>query len=706
MRKSISFLFVLFLLASLSVFSYADSKVYTISELDLMLEIPDYYDVFTEGFVANEEMIKEFTNLGVTTSEILTVLDSTGLYLNAIDDVSKNVLSITMSQSSQGDFAVFSDHFIERTLTPLEEGFGEYANIVTPAELYVCGQEKYIKLSYMYTLPLSNANCYVTQYYTVRGGKAINFVFTSYDDAMCFEEELHFEKIIKSITFQNEPMIPTGFDHVSSYGYKDEGSGASFTVPMNWKEAEYSADRQFLDAKFQSTERNDLIILYSSEDVYSELFQGQIGTLRSNMNDYYFTDENMAAIFGCDKDEVERISISDKKYYQAKVKLSKGEYGISEDLEVVYLAHLENGYLFYFLFNNSADDPYYDDFLSLVSSAVYPGFVKPKLSVPQIVGMKQKDYETGIAGVRPVDWSYDLACDVDNSVTKYNSRSDPSISILTWWDDAWASLPTEERVGHSRKDYSLTDLIESSFMSSIQGFENSKIVQLSSGEYLKTVVESEDSAKEIQLCRIKNGIVFNFLYVGDDKSPVYVDFINYLDSLDYSELNAAIYMTMPLGIKFGETTEEIHRILQSEPGKVTNDPNSAGMVTENYYHVDYASRPVEFDVAGNLKDYIDQCSVVIDYEPLYDSTVSYQVFYLMYLALDYLHCQDTINSYVYEMNKLYGECYEENVEDGALYYWVVGDREQVVDFQPVGDELYGISIWWTKHNGENHASFH
>ena len=39
----------------------------------------------------------------------------------------------------------------------------------------------------------------------------------------------------KSVSFQNEPRVPEGFDHSPSYVYQDEVAGVSFSVPDNVK---------------------------------------------------------------------------------------------------------------------------------------------------------------------------------------------------------------------------------------------------------------------------------------------------------------------------------------------------------------------------------------------------------------------------------------------------------------------------------------
>ena len=703
MKKLISFLICLLLFVTLCITSYADSQVYTIPELDMTIEIPDYYAVYAEGFEKSEEelevLFSDYAKFGVTREEVESYLASVGLCLDAIDVVSQNELAITVQESTQGDFAVLSDHILNPALQGFEDGIAELVEVTTHAMLFHCGQEKYIKMSYL--IPLEHNQRYAVQYYTVRGGKAINFVFYSYDDAIGIEEELQFDKIVQSVSFQNEPRVPEGFDHSPSYVYQDEVAGVSFSVPMNWKEVVFNSDRQFLDAKFQSTEKSDLSIIYCSEDMYAALFQGQLGVWRDGIKDYYFSDEDIAMIMGCEKEAVERVTIADKKYYQVTVKQSLEDYGLPMNIETIYLIHFDKGYLIYFLFNGSSDDPYYEDFLSLVSSAEYPtkigSFKMAKMLMPF------RDFETGIHGNLPVDWNYQRDYDNVNSETEIYSKIDPSVSVLYSWIDCWSALSREDRIGHSRTKYTLDDLLESEYGSDLREYENKKLILLSSGEYLKVKIPGDGSAGETRLSHMQNGILFNFIYSGDDESAAYADFVKFLDALDYSEMDATAYMTLPEGIKFDMTPEQIHQIFGKDPNKVIDD--SASEQLREYYDIDYDSRPAEFDAAGNLKDSVVQCSVSVNYGSPYDSLISDDVYYMVYLPLDYLYCQDVINSYVYEMNKLYGDCYEEDVEDGVLYYWDLEDREMGIDFGPVNDDLYGIVIYWIKFNNEVHTDY-
>lgn len=140
-------------------------------------------------------------------------------------------------------------------------------------------------------------------------------------------------------------------------------------------------EREYLDTKFTSNLEEGMSILFGCEDLYeSEEFRAEWSKselrplTRAAVNNDLFTKTDVVETFGCEKNDVSIVSVGGKEYYRVDTVMSGNVYGLRASSPVVCYLRCENGFLYLFLFSGSGESPYFQDFESLLSSAVYPEF--------------------------------------------------------------------------------------------------------------------------------------------------------------------------------------------------------------------------------------------------------------------------------------------------------------------------------------------
>ena len=72
------------------------------------------------------------------------------------------------------------------------------------------------------------------------------------------------------------------------------------------------------------------------------------------------------------------VSFAGKEYYCAEVSGTEDVYGLTISVTITQYLRCENGYMYIFQFGGTHDSEYYDDFVSLMNSVVYPEITQEK----------------------------------------------------------------------------------------------------------------------------------------------------------------------------------------------------------------------------------------------------------------------------------------------------------------------------------------
>jgi len=373
----------------------AASNTYDLDALKLQVSIPEEYYVLTRDTPASDPA---FSVCGSSKTEMNRLFINSGIYLNAFPGSLQEEIVVTMSEVSMTNFTLLGDVALEALISALVKEFVSYGIHVSSYEVYGHSQAKFVKLFFTDTAKTVHG----LQYYTVYNGKAMNFTMRSYKGSLSAAQKATIQNVVDSIRFDEAPpVLPT--EETPAFTYRDTDAGVEFTVPKNWKREEFTKDREYIDEMWASTKTVGYSIIYGSADMWAEIPASErVGLTRQEVNDAYFTDAEIASMYGIKSNEVFSKYYNGTHYYKMELPLSSSQYGMEFDVTMTMLVHLENGWMYIFQFGGKSTDPMYKDFESLMKTVKYP----QAASVPQPAAPSSKPSTQAdpLPEVSPVLW--------------------------------------------------------------------------------------------------------------------------------------------------------------------------------------------------------------------------------------------------------------------------------------------------------------
>lgn len=347
------------------------TTTYELDALDMSIELPDDYIVFTRDMAASDPNYAQF---GFSKEQVDAMLEESNTYFDALLPDASREIAVTMIDMPMEDFNQFSDTTLSALDSEWQTAAESYGATYIKSELYQHEQAKFVKI---YTSsPFNDQTMYTLQYYTVCNRQAISIALRSYAGKITSENEDELQRIVDSADFRGAKSLDKAGLETGPFTYTDTEAGLSFTVPAHWSQEELSEERETLDAKFVSTQELGLCILYGSVDAWEEIPEYErVGRSRAEFDNSAFTAmdfSDAAKEWGVEDAKVSTVDYGDKMYYAVEGTCGSQAYGLDISAPVFILMRAENGYLFQFWFMGEFDNPYYDDFVSLVSSARYP----------------------------------------------------------------------------------------------------------------------------------------------------------------------------------------------------------------------------------------------------------------------------------------------------------------------------------------------
>jgi len=157
----------------------------------------------------------------------------------------------------------------------------------------------------------------------------------------------------------------------NAFIYTAEDESVSFRVPEGWEQLPSSETDVIGLVLFQSKYK-DASFGYFSLDIWSALIQHEKeGITRADINQNYFTTEDIAAFLGAKVEDVEIKTYSGTEYFTTLMISSEeidGEYTTIHHYEAI---HIHNGILHGFYFAGDKDSDNYRSFSTVMASAVY-----------------------------------------------------------------------------------------------------------------------------------------------------------------------------------------------------------------------------------------------------------------------------------------------------------------------------------------------
>ncbi len=393
MKKLIQATFLLALLLAFSTLSLAaDGGVHYLEELDLTVEIPSGYTVFTRTTPLDDP---DQAVWGFAPGEIQGVLSDSDSYLFAVDETQSTYLEILMTPGLTDDYHQLSDDLLNACASGIEAVYK--ARNITSSGMEKHQHKQAVFLVFHLEYQDEGMPVFGTNYDTVYAGKRIYISLTSYSGPISDTQRAFVNAVLDSATFgtdpvPQEPPAPQEPSVVPKpFLYTDSFSGLQFTVPAHWTQEPKTEQGQFDVASFVSTSLESVNIRYVSEDLYSseeflDVFTPEeLASLpRAAVDNALFdalADTSLRNIFAnlCSGEitNLFKTSYGGKEYYRVDALIAKELFGYSYTSPGVILLRLENGYLYMFYFTGSDQSPYFADFEVLVESASYPAVSVP-----------------------------------------------------------------------------------------------------------------------------------------------------------------------------------------------------------------------------------------------------------------------------------------------------------------------------------------
>lgn len=387
MKRLISVLLLLALLSGvLPLYAYADSRIIQIDEPLMSLEIPADYYILTRNNFDN----KALNHFGFTQEKWLEIAEASGFYLNAFSPDFTREIVVTMADSPLTDLSALPDTTISSVITPtIISAFSEIGYTVFSNTISKINGIKYFRLHFDNTESKEDA----IQYSTIIESKTINVTFHNYNGKISEDDLDLVERLMNSISFGYE-TVGTSFEKTEPFEFCDKETGAILHIPANWKRAEFSEERQFLDAKFASTD-GEGTVLYSSEDAWNKLNDRDKSRYkRSEYNLAELSDDDVKEAvqvivtdIGAKNADYTKETIGGIEYLKINYTISSEVYGINVVLDGTSFTTIKNGYVYLYQFMGNETNPRYQDLIKILGNVDYPEEPKSELSKTTIVAV-------------------------------------------------------------------------------------------------------------------------------------------------------------------------------------------------------------------------------------------------------------------------------------------------------------------------------
>jgi len=206
MKKIISAILAILVLASFSISAFAaDFPVY-VEEIGISLLIPDDYDTITRSSAADNPL---YGKLGVTKEYFDNHAQSNGIYFYALQENWEDEIQITakdISYGVQGDFSALTDAEVETIYNNIKTATETNGGTVTAYEILYTAQAKYIRLYRNFAMD----DIFEQMYYTVIDGIEYYITVSSYLGEVTADQETILRNVVHSLEFNvdSAPTVP------------------------------------------------------------------------------------------------------------------------------------------------------------------------------------------------------------------------------------------------------------------------------------------------------------------------------------------------------------------------------------------------------------------------------------------------------------------------------------------------------------------
>lgn len=362
MKKLIAILITICIVVSLNVTALAKNKKYYIDDLELSLSVPDSYSVFTRDYIGNSSLLNK---IGMSKKELVKDFKKNSIYFTALSSSVNEGIIVTMKESADINLNELTDSDLLNCVDRFKQNFIKDGYTLLNYKIYRKSQAGYkVKFLKFY---LKDSSTYKVVYCTIDDGKAISFALDSYIGKISSKQESTIKNLIDSIEFDSIKEKVEDED-TESFTYEDTSAGIEFTVPKNWKRAQLSKKREYIDAKFVNIKNPAVPVMFGAKDVWASVSEAdKEGMTREECNDDWVKN-NIDESLGIEANNVQDVQYNDIHFYKYTYKTVQEEKGIKLPITLICMMHIENGWMYTFQFCGKETNKYFSDFEKILNS--------------------------------------------------------------------------------------------------------------------------------------------------------------------------------------------------------------------------------------------------------------------------------------------------------------------------------------------------
>lgn len=376
----------LFFLAVLTV--GASAQTITLEDADLTIALPEGYTAFYHGMDPNDAV---FQQSDLTPDEIDASLDADGSACYAFDGTGSHAFSISFRPSEDTlDYQLYGSNWLEASRAAHAFQFESFSAQPVESEIYLHPQAVFLVASFSY-LDEDQSPAYAVCYSTVYGGIVYDIFLHSYDAPFTQEELAPLTAMIDSLVFPGPAQTMADLPQSEPFSYTDPAFGISFTVPANWRTSDDTGSEEWEghQVKFVSNFDDFSTIDYLAIDFMTFADSPSLDISRSDaeqldIRDLPF-DDMLMETYGAGQTFLDRAQVTygTTVYERFTISIPVEEDGLTAEQFVTFLFCLEHGCMHGFLYSGTIEDPLYQDFLSLVTSAEFSAPVQDEAAPVQ-----------------------------------------------------------------------------------------------------------------------------------------------------------------------------------------------------------------------------------------------------------------------------------------------------------------------------------
>lgn len=353
----VAFAALLLIVPLLGMGSIADTERYSLEEFGISISLPSDLYVFTRDVRSDDSELRPF---GLDGEELAAFFEDNNIVLNAWDEDVNFEIVVTVTDEAPVESA---QTFLALADTVKEELLWAYTDmgfVDVSSEIYRGEQFPFLKTQA--ADPASGQR--LLQYYTIQNESGISIAMHVYDRALTAADQNMMRDVADSCTLlrqsdtkQSEPNR-----------YYDADTGLSFQIPEAWVEEPSFEGDEYLDAQFISA--FGAIAMYGSYDLWATIpIVEKEGLSRAEFSTEQFSDDELIEMLGVSGFD----AVIDNRNGVRYLVLTQQAESMGITVTITQFAYIKNGMMYFFQFSGWPGDEGYDDFLTMIDSARYPG---------------------------------------------------------------------------------------------------------------------------------------------------------------------------------------------------------------------------------------------------------------------------------------------------------------------------------------------